>query len=172
MRKLLLVFLFFFAACSHAGPTVILLRHGEKATDDPKDPSLSESGKARAGALAALLKHAGVTHIFATEYRRTQATVAPLADSLRLNVEIVSSKEPEKQVELLRALPEGSVAVVAGHSNTIPKLAKALGAEIADTELVEGETRLFDTEFDRLFLLSGGSKPKLIELRYTTCVSP
>src|SRR5690348_2764504 len=64
--------------------TVILVRHGEKATDDPRDPSLSPAGEARARALAAMLAKAGVTHLFATQYRRTQATISPLASATGL----------------------------------------------------------------------------------------
>jgi len=39
-----------------ADTMIIVVRHAEKATDDPKDPSLSEQGNARANALAAVLK--------------------------------------------------------------------------------------------------------------------
>src|SRR5262245_25473842 len=59
--------------------TVVLVRHAEKATDDPDDPSLSDAGRERALALARLLRGAGVSHLFASEYRRAAATVEPLA---------------------------------------------------------------------------------------------
>lgn len=167
MKQLLAALLLACAACGHTQREVFLLRHAEKATDDPKDPSLSEKGAARAESLAALLAKARVTHVFATEYKRTQATVAPLAKALGLSVTTVSSKEPEKQIELLRALPAGSRAVVAGHSNTLPGLVKALGADLDELETVEGEARLVDSAYDRLFLLIlvEGEKPAVIELR-------
>ncbi|MFY0534577.1 histidine phosphatase family protein [Nannocystis pusilla] len=65
------------------------MRHGEKAADDPSDPSLSPAGEARAKALAELLGHAGVTHLFASEYRRTQATLRPLADAAGLQITVL-----------------------------------------------------------------------------------
>jgi phosphohistidine phosphatase SixA len=108
---------------------VFLLRHAETAapTGGGGDPELSEPGKARAQQLARLLGKAGVTHLFASEYARTQATLAPLAGALGLKVETVPAGESARQVAALRALPPGSVAVVAGHSNTVPALVEALG---------------------------------------------
>ena len=59
--------------------TVFLVRHAEKAKDDPRDPTLSDAGRRRAEALDALLVRVDVTHLFATEYKRTQQTLEPLA---------------------------------------------------------------------------------------------
>ncbi|HPO25790.1 MAG TPA: hypothetical protein PK135_14130, partial [Arenimonas sp.] len=43
-----------------ADTMLIVVRHAEKSTDDPKDPSLSEQGNARARKLAEVLKNCGV----------------------------------------------------------------------------------------------------------------
>lgn len=153
--------------------TVVLVRHAETAgsTRTGGDPELSEAGRGRARALARLLAHAGVTRLFSSEYARTRATLAPLAEALDAEVEVVSARDGAEQVERLRALPPGSVAVVAGHSNTVPGLVRALGGEVADLE----EGRLRHAEYDRLFLVtlpSGVALPpgdvavQTLELRY------
>ena len=66
---------------------VYLVRHAEKA-DTGKDPELTDIGKQRADELARMLKDAGVTHIWSTDYKRTRTTAEPLATRLRLKVEI------------------------------------------------------------------------------------
>lgn len=128
------------AARPRASPTdaapppavVFLVRHAEKAPAPPKDPALTEVGATRALALRDLLADAGVTHLFASEFVRTQATVAPLAQRLGKEVVVFGAARPEELLAQLRALPAGAVAVVAGHSNTIPALVRALGGGRGD----------------------------------------
>ena len=151
---------------------VFLLRHAEAAapTGGGADPELSEQGEERARALARLLGKAGVTHLYATEYARAQATLAPLAGALGLAVETVPAAEGGRQVDLLRGLPPGSVAVVAGHSNTVPALARGLGGELRELVEQPGQAPAFDHgSYDRLVLLTlpgDGATPQTIELRY------
>ena len=64
--------------------TFVLVRHAEKATDDPKDPSLSDVGRARAARLLVSFDGVPVTAVYATGYRRTQATAQPTAGALAL----------------------------------------------------------------------------------------
>jgi len=110
--------------------TVILLRHAEKeAVGEVADPDLSGAGRERAARLAEWLAPSGPTALFATEYLRTKATLAPLAQALKLEVQSVPGRDPAQLVQRLEALPEGSVAVVAGHSNTVPELVKRLGGQ-------------------------------------------
>lgn len=127
------------AACAAPAPpgppvSIFLLRHAEKATTNPSDPDLSDAGSARADALATLLEHAGVTHLFATEFKRTQQTLAPLAAKCGRTVSVIPAASMQQQVAALLDLPPGSVAVVAGHSNTIPALVRALGGTVDDLE--------------------------------------
>lgn len=124
---------------------VFLVRHAEKALDQGEDPDLTPAGQARAEALAVVLGNAGVTHLFATEYRRTQRTLEPLATRLGLTVVVVPAKDSAGQLARLRELPPGAVAVVAGHSNTIPGLVRGLGARAQD---------LTDADYDRLFAVA------------------
>jgi phosphohistidine phosphatase SixA len=153
---------------------VILVRHTEKGTDDPKDPSLSAAGVKRAEALARMLSEAGVTHLFASEYRRTRDTLAPLASRLGLEVREVPAGNPEEQVAAIRGLPAGSVAVVAGHSNTVPDLAGLLGGEVSGLVDTGHGPMIDDDSHDRMFLLilpTGGpagtiERAQTVELRY------
>lgn len=132
---------------------VFVMRHAEKATNDPRDPDLSDAGRARAGALATMLRHAGVTHCFATELKRTRQTLEPLAAAVGLEVETLAAADPGAFVERLRALPAGSVAVVAGHSNTVPAIVRGLGGELARLQGTPSGDQIPDAEYGRLMLL-------------------
>lgn len=153
--------------------TVILLRHAETvaSTQGHAGPELSEDGERRAQLLAKLLAKAGVSQLYSSEYTRTRATLAPLAESLELEVEVVPAKQDERQVAALKELPPGSVAVVCGHSNTVPALASALGGEAKELEQHPRAGAVFPHDaYDRLILLSLpiGSETgvQTIELRY------
>lgn len=140
--------------------TVIFVRHGEKAKGDPRDPSLSPAGAARAAAVATTLRAAGVTHLFASEYRRTQATLRPLAAASGLAVATIAASDGAALLTALRGLPPGSVAVVAGHSNTLPGLIRGLaGAAPVDID---------EDEFDRMFVVvvPAAGPARVLELRY------
>ncbi len=142
---------------------MFLVRHGEKAQDDPRDPSLSPAGEARAQALVGLLGSAGVTHFFATEFRRTQATLRPLASAAGREITVVPAADSAALRAAIRALPAGSVVAVAGHSNTVPGMITALGGKPpADT--------LPDDAYDRLFVVvvpAAADEPAAtLELRY------
>ncbi len=115
------------ASGPHAtGPvTMFLVRHAETAasTLETRDPDLSTEGHARAAALDELLGAADVTHLFTSPYERTRQTMAPLAERHELTVTEYDPRDAAGLATQLRALPPGSVAVVAGHSNTTPGLA-------------------------------------------------
>jgi len=148
--------------------TVFLLRHAE-AGDRSKtnDPALTAGGEQRAKAFARLLGSAGVTHLFASEYKRAQLTLAPLATSTKLELKVVSATKREEQLAALRSLPAGAIAVVAGHSNTVPQLVAGLGGRV--TELSRRGFIAHDV-FDRLFMValptSRSVQAQTIELRY------
>jgi broad specificity phosphatase PhoE len=140
--------------------TVFLVRHAEKSTDDPRDPTLSEAGRRRAGELARVLSDGDVTALFATEYRRTQETLAPLAARIGVPTTIIGAGRPDSLVARLRALPPGSRAVVASHSNLVP----AIVARLAGVEV----TPLTDADYDRLYVvtLAGNGVATAVVLRY------
>lgn len=148
---------------------IFVLRHAEKAQDQGRDPSLSDAGRERAQVLARLLGSTGVSHLFASEYKRTQETLAPLAKRSGLEVVSASARESAELAKRLRALPGGSIAVVAGHSNTVPELVQHLGGSVSDLvdspygKLIEEQT------YDRLFqviLPGAGRAVQCMELRY------
>src|SRR6266545_7010650 len=73
--------------------TIILVRHAEKIIDpNNNDVDLSEAGQQRAQEIARMFGDAGINAIYATQYKRTQETVKPLADKLGLRVNVVNSK--------------------------------------------------------------------------------
>lgn len=148
--------------------TVILVRHGEKAGDDPRDPNLSPAGEARALALARLLGHAGVTHLFASEYRRTQATLRPLAAATGHAPVIIPAADGAALLAAIAALPAGAIAVVAGHSNTLPGLVTALGGEARGATPGRSGPQLPDDAYDRLYVVTVPPRGEVqtLELRY------
>ncbi|HEX9795107.1 MAG TPA: histidine phosphatase family protein [Planctomycetota bacterium] len=152
---------------------VFLLRHAEAATASatPRDPELSPAGAARAKALARLLGDAGATHLWASQLQRTQATLTPLAAVTGVGVGVIEAQDAEAQLAALRALPAGAVAVVCGHSNTIPALVEGLGGSVAGLESDPRNGRtLHHDSYDRLFLVTlprtAQAAVRSVELRY------
>jgi broad specificity phosphatase PhoE len=105
----------------------VVVRHAEKATDDPKDPALNEAGHSRAQRLAERLADEHVSAVYATGYRRTQLTAAPTALAHRLEVRTynaaISAADFAAQ---LRGGHDPGMVLVVGHSNTVSAIAGAL----------------------------------------------
>lgn len=152
--------------------TIVLVRHAEKdAQGDPRDPGLSAEGKARSERLAKMFAASGVTHLFASEFHRTQDTLAPLAAPAKLKVEAVPGAKTADLLHALDALPAGSIAVVAGHSNTVPAIAAHYGVALSGLEKSAQGEMMPESAFDRLYVITlppAGSKAAagLLELRY------
>ena len=142
--------------------TIVLVRHAEKTTEPADDPALSEAGVARAAALATMLGKSGITHLFASEFERTQATLRPLASSTDVVMTTAKAAARRGLATTIDNLPAGAVVVVAGHSNTVPGLLAALTG---------GKQRIAMTEaeYDRLFVVTkwgAGTAATVLELRY------
>lgn len=105
--------------------TFVLMRHAEKAKDDPRDPSLNEKGEQRALAIAELFKRTTPAALYATSYKRTQATLAPLADSLNLEI-LTYDLSNEHMIEEILEEHQGGLIFISGHSNTTPALVNQL----------------------------------------------
>lgn len=122
---------------------VFLVRHAERQEDGTADPHISEVGRERARALAALLREAGITHVHTTDLKRTRETGAPLADALGLGMAVYDPRDLSGTAERLRATPGRHL--VLGHSNTTGELAAALGGE--------NHGPIADMEYDRLYVV-------------------
>lgn len=99
--------------------TLILIRHAEKGDDGTKDPDLTEVGKQRSIRLMEMLKDQSIDAIYSTKFKRTQQTVAPLAESKNLGVLTYEASKPGDIDAILSQYRGGSV-VICGHSNSIP----------------------------------------------------
>lgn len=136
--------------------TVVLARHAEKAAEPKDDPPLSAAGERRAGRLADLLEKSGVTALYATDTRRTQQTLAPLAARLGLTVTVVSAKDTAAMAQAILGHPGGTV-VVAGHSNTLGPILEALGAPAIEP--------IGDGDYDNLYVATIFAPGKATVLR-------
>ena len=156
-----LVIFAYFATFSRPITTVILVRHAEKNIEpNNPDPDLSPAGQARAQELARMLSNAGVNAIYATQYKRTQETVKPLADRLGLPVSLVDAKETAELLKQILTNHRGQTIFVSGHNNTVPEIATALGGENLPV--------IPESEFDNMFIVTvyRFGRAKVVKLKY------
>ena len=72
----------------------VLVRHAEKADDDPRDPHLNDAGRARAQRLAGSFAGSEVFAVYATGYKRTRDTAGPTASAHAMAVSVYDAKLP------------------------------------------------------------------------------
>jgi broad specificity phosphatase PhoE len=144
------------ASFASAEPIVVIVRHAEKAANDPNDPDLSAAGRERAETLARILKDANITAIFTTEFKRTQETAAPTARATGVAPTIVPGKDFSALISKLHHV-KGN-ALVVGHGNTIPDLVKALG--------IETPVQIADPDYGEIFVVTLAARPELMRLHY------
>ncbi|MGO1068467.1 histidine phosphatase family protein [Lysobacter sp. CA199] len=147
------------AACASTPPaptaSYVVVRHAEKAADDPRDPTLTDAGRARAERLAVWLKNEPLRAVYATAYRRTQQTGEPAARAHGLNVTTYDGKRPATKfaAQLRRDHPQG-VTLIVGHSNTAADIAAALcGCTVEPIP---------ETEFDRRMRIDVGASGRAV----------
>ncbi len=141
------------AACTPlAAPTVVMvLRHAEPVIEQGSDPSLNEAGRHRANALIDVVGGAGVAAIYASQFKRTQETVAPLAAHLEIPVTTAEVSRatletyPGQVAEAILAAHRGETVVVVNHSNTVGPIVEALGGAPVP--------EITENEFDHLFVV-------------------
>lgn len=142
---------------------IILVRHADKADEPAGDPPLSASGNIRAQALISALKRTPISQLIATQYQRTQQTLLPISTERHLPITVLEAKKPlethiQHIVEQVHAVKGNSL--IAGHSNTVPLIIKALGGPDIPN--------ISEDDYSQLFLLSinDGQPASLISTRY------
>lgn len=147
--------------------TLIIVRHAEKDTSGD-DPSLTETGRARARRLAEMLSGTTLDALIASPRRRTQETLAPLADRIGLPLTIIPldgsvGTHVAALLDTVLGRYAGRTVLVASHSNVIPVFLGRLGV----TEPVT----IGDDEYDDMFIVTrsgtGNGTPSMIRLTFT-----
>ena len=131
---------------------IIIIRHGEKISDDYTD--LSPRGKARAKCLPNLFSESGLNIIPSKLYSNKQNenttraydTILPLANKLHLKIEEFEKSQAEYFANTTLYRDELDVILVSSTHGIIPKITKILGHEII----------LKEEEFDRYFIWKNG----------------
>ena len=151
LRKTLTSWLFvlLIATTASAQGNIFLVRHAERADTAggaapmmATDPNLSDAGRQRAESLAAILKDAGITSIYTTEFKQASLNVTH-----------------QFSAGLVQKLKSATANVlVVGHSNTVPEIVKALG--------ITTPLKIEDAEYDNLLIVPSVPQPQLIRLRY------
>ncbi len=147
------------APAALAQQVVFLVRHTERQ-DNSTDSPLSAAGRARAAKLADLLRDAGITTIYVTQFQRTADTARPLAERVKLQMQPMTAADTGAIVARVRAAGPTARVLVVGHGDTLPVILKEL-------EYPEPVT-LGNDDFDNLFVLvpRGTQPPVGIRLRY------
>lgn len=164
MKYLSIIFLYFFlAGCdgSELLTTFILVRHAEKATDGTDDPDLLPEGVDRAARLTELLKETQIDGIYTTRFKRTRATVTPLAAKKKMDIKSYESFKAE-EIENMLQTHKGGTVLIAGHTNNIPWTANLLIGKESYKEYNE-------TEYGIILIVSVaefGKVAKVIRLNY------
>lgn len=142
---------------------VVLVRHSEKAADIVKDPPLSAQGNIRAKALVAALDGTPFSQLIATQFTRTQQTLAPMSQARNLPLTIIAAqKNLDEHIAHIVAqvrMAKGN-SLIAGHSNTVPLIIKALGGPHVPA--------IAEDDYSQLFILSLSDEhaASLIATRY------
>jgi phosphohistidine phosphatase SixA len=151
----------YFATFSRPVTTVILVRHAEKKIEPTNpDPDLAPEGVTRAQEIARVFANAGINAIYATQYKRTQQTVKPLADRTGVSVSLLDANQTDELVKRIQTNLRGQIIFIAGHNNTVPAIASTLSGETFPV--------IPESEYDNLFIVTiyRFGKAKVIKLKY------
>jgi len=134
--------------------TLYLVRHAEKLPDDGDDPGLTEAGKQRSAQMSGWLLDKDITDIWSSDYRRSRDTAAPLVAMLESELKLY---DPHDLPSLARNLRNNRHnALVVGHSNTTPDLARLLCVcYVRDMD---------DTDYDQLIVVSVSDEDTRVEV--------
>jgi broad specificity phosphatase PhoE len=140
--------------------TVIVVRHAEKA-DNSVDPLLSSDGEARAQELTRILSDVEINSIYTTPLNRTRLTAKAVAESKGMSTKDYATTLSASQLaSRIQSENAGKVALVVGHSNTVPELLKALSNNAFSIQIAE-------SQFDNLFIATlHPDAPRVLHLKY------
>ena len=149
---------------SQATTTIIFVRHTDAAVSTV-DPSLNRLGQQRANLLADIIQDidviAGVDAIYASDFRRTQQTAAPIAERLELEVQIRDPYLVEPFMEQVLVDHKGEIVLVVTDSDSIAPLVEELHGSKNVPEIAEDE-------YDNIYIVTipWFGKVKTLRLRY------
>jgi 2,3-bisphosphoglycerate-dependent phosphoglycerate mutase len=136
------------ARAQHRNLTIVLLRHAEKdgsPNADKTNPELSADGKLRAQRLVKAIKKYKPDAIYSSDFIRTRATVQPLAEKRKLNIQIYNHRNLKELADLIMSGRIKRILVV-GHNTTTPALVNMLIGQ-------EKYKALAETEYDKIFVV-------------------
>lgn len=145
---------------------VYLVRHAEKTEPWPSEHSvfqpLSDAGRARSEMLAKQLSDRGIAQVYASHTGRSLATGMPLAQASDIPIEaddatIAEAELPAFVADLRERHADDPAILIVGHSNTIPMVLRAFGAEpgcyeklgIGEDDLIEGYDGLWHIDLTK-----------------------
>jgi 8-oxo-dGTP diphosphatase len=137
--------------------TVYVVRHGKAGSrsgwTEPDDQRpLTKAGRRQAAALAEMLAGDHVTRVLSSPYVRCRQTVEPLAERLRLPVDLADAlEEGAPLVETLALFDKvgDESAVMCTHGDVVGELLDHClrqGVRLEDDRLEKGSTWVFETE--------------------------
>ena len=141
--------------------TVFVVRHAEKKNEPQNpDPDLAPEGVERAQEIARVFGDAGVNAIYATQFKRTQQTVKPLADRVVVPLTLLNANQTEELVRRIQTDHRGQTIFIAGHNNSVPALVSALSGETYPL--------IPESEYDNLYIVTiyRFGKAKVLKLKY------
>jgi 8-oxo-dGTP diphosphatase len=137
--------------------TVYVVRHGKAGsrsawTDPDEQRPLTKAGRRQAAALAEELESSGITRVVSSPYVRCRQSVEPLAERLRLPVDLSDAlEEGAPLVETLALLDKlgDESAVLCTHGDVVGELldhCTRQGVHLDDDRLEKGSIWAFETE--------------------------
>ena len=151
----------YFTTFSRPVTTVILVRHAEKKIEPENlDPDLAPDGFERAQEIARMFGDSGINVIYATQYKRTQQTVKPLADRTGVTVSLLDSKQTEELVSRIQTTHRGQTVFIVGHNNSVPAIVSMLSGETYPL--------IPESEYDNLYVVTiyRFGKAKVLKVKY------
>jgi broad specificity phosphatase PhoE len=153
------VFFTSFTPVIYAQRAVFLIRHADRLNDS-QDTPLSKAGEARAQLLVSLLKDAGITAIYTSQFQRTIKTAEPLASALNIKPISIPNTDRDGLFKRIRAENRDDVVLIVGHDSSVPALLKMFGHRV--------DVTIGPNEYDNLFVLipKETGAPTVLRMRY------